>query len=196
MTVGLTGGYCSGKDEAARIFEKHGFTVIDEDAVGHEILDRMAGEVIAAFGAEIAAGYGRIDRKALGRIVFHDPAALARLEAIVHPAMVAETAARVRAVKGDALINAAILFKMGLQSLCRAVVCIKAPAWIRVMRAMRRDGLRPAEAAARVLFQKGTGPKSYGPAVDIYYVTNRGTRDSLETGVLRVLELLKRGKAS
>jgi dephospho-CoA kinase len=195
MTVGLTGGYCSGKDEVARIFEKCGFHVIDEDGIGHAVLDGKAGEVIAAFGPGVGKSDGRVDRKALSRIVFSSPSALARLEAIVHPAMVAATAARVRAGGNKVLINAAILSKMGLDSLCDAVVCVKSPAVLRALRAMRRDGISLPNAFRRVLSQKGTGPKSYGRAVDIYTIANRGTLRSLEGAAKAVLRQLERGWA-
>jgi len=195
MTVGLMGGYCSGKDEVARVFEKHGFSVIDEDEIGHAVLDEKAGEVIAAFGPGVGKGDGRVDREALGRIVFSSPAALARLESIVHPAMVAATALRVRAGGGRVLINAAILFKMGLDSLCDAVVYVKAPVILRALRAMRRDGISLPKAFRRVLFQKGAGVKSYGRTVDIYTIANRGTLRSLEGSAKAVLRQLERGWA-
>jgi dephospho-CoA kinase len=195
MTVGLTGGYCSGKDEVARILEKRGFYVIDEDAVGHAVLDLKAREVFSAFGSGVGAEDGRVDRRALGRIVFANPVELARLEAIMHPAMTEATAERVRSATGNVLINAAILFKMGLESLCDAVICVKAPVYLRALRAVRRDGLSFPAAVRRVISQKGTGLKSYGRAVDIYYVANRGTLRSLERSVEAVLKRLERGWA-
>lgn len=195
MTVGLMGGYCSGKDEVARVFEKYGFSVIDEDEIGHAVLDEKAGEVIAAFGPGVGKGDGRVDREALGRIVFSNPAALARLEGIVHPAMVAATALQVRAGGGRVLINAAILSKMGLDSLCDAVVCVKAPVILRALRAMRRDGISLPKALRRVLSQKGAGPKSYGRTVDIYTIANRGTLRCLEGSAKAVLRQLERGWA-
>ena len=88
MVLGLTGQYCAGKDAVARILERNGFRVIDVDRVGHEVLEERREEVAAAFGPGVRRADGSIDRRALGRIVFADPAALARHEAIVHPAMV------------------------------------------------------------------------------------------------------------
>ena len=195
MTVGLMGGYCSGKDEVARIFEKYGYHLIDEDEIGHAVLDEKAGEVIAAFGPGVGKGDGRVDREALGRMVFSSPPALERLETIVHPAMVAATAVRVRSGGDKVLINAAILSKMGLDSLCDALVVVKAPVILRVLRAMRRDGKSLLNAFRRVLSQKGTGPKSYGRTVDIYTIANRGTLRRLEGSAKAILRQLERGWA-
>ena len=90
LTVGLTGGIGSGKSTVAKILAELGAPSFDADKVGHEIY--LPGgpayrDVIAAFGNEIVAPDGTIDRKKLGPIVFADPPQLKRLEAIVHPRM-------------------------------------------------------------------------------------------------------------
>ncbi len=195
MTVGLAGGYCAGKDAVARIFEKHGFHVIDEDAVGHEVLDGMADRIASAFGPAAVSADGRVDRKALGRIVFGSPAALSRLEALVHPGMKALTAERVKAAGGNVLINAAILFKMGLDGICDAVVYVTSPAVIRVFRAARRDQIPLSAAFRRVFSQQGIRPKSFGGPVDIYTIANGGTMRSLERSAEAVVQRIMRGQA-
>jgi dephospho-CoA kinase len=196
MVLGLTGGYCAGKDAAARILAARGFSVIDVDAVGHEVLGLKAAEVAAAFGPSVRREDGTIDRRALGRIVFSDPAALRRHEAIVHPAMVEIVKARAAARQGDTLINAAILFRLGLEGLCDAVLCVTAPLPVRLLRAMRRDSASPGRALARIRSQKGLCPKSHGSAVDILIVRNSGSLLRLERGLAAALERIKKGKAS
>jgi dephospho-CoA kinase len=196
MVVGLAGGYCSGKDTAARVFERAGFTVIDVDEIGHEALAEKEREVTMEFGPRVHGPGGRVDRGALGRLVFSSPEKLARLERIVHPYMVERVRRSVQARRGDVLINAAILFKMGLDSMCTATVCVTAPLCLRILRAKKRDGLRLAEAFRRVYAQRGIRPKSHGSTVDTYYVRNWGTVRSLERSVRAVLGRIQRGKAS
>src|SRR5690606_27713057 len=86
--VGLTGGVASGKSEVARCFEALGVTVVDADAAAREAVavgSEGLGEVVAAFGPEVLAPDGSLDRPAMRRRVFADDAARAQLEAIVHP---------------------------------------------------------------------------------------------------------------
>jgi dephospho-CoA kinase len=180
MVLGLTGGYCAGKDAAARVFSRMGFTVIDVDAVGHDVLRQKAGEVAEAFCRGLLLPDGGINRGALGSIVFADPAALARLEAIMHPAMFLVVRDRVRAAPGDVLINAAVLVKIGLTGLCDAVICMTAPLPLRVLRGMRRDRATPLQVLRRIRSQKGLCPKSHGFAVDTHSVNNRGSLRRLE----------------
>jgi dephospho-CoA kinase len=196
MVVGLAGGYCSGKDTAARVFERAGFTVIDVDKAGHEALAEKEREVVSAFGPCIQGPEGHVERGALGRLVFSRPEKLKLLEGIVHPFMVEKVRRAVLAERGDVLINAAILFKLGLDSLCSAVVFVAAPACLRILRAKKRDGASLAEAFRRVRAQKGIRPKSHGSAVDTYYIRNWGTVRSLERTALAVLGRIQRGKAS
>jgi dephospho-CoA kinase len=195
MVIGLTGGYCAGKDAVARILAARGFSVIDVDSLGHDALRAKPDEVAAAFGPSVRSPDGSIDRKALGKIVFSDPAALALLESIVHPVMVAEVTRRVAAIHGDILINAAILRHMGLHSLCDAVVCVRAPMAARLLRALRRDRLSVRAALARIRAQKGIcGLPRHGflaaqfndSPVDTYTVRNRGSMRSLERRVARL----------
>ena len=186
MVVGLTGKYCAGKDRAARVFEDHGFFVIDVDALGHQILAANAARVMESFGPSVAAAGGGVDRRKLGRLVFADPAALARLEAILHPPMVSRVKELIVENGGDIVINAAILHHMGLHLLCDAVVCVTAPLLIRLARAVRRDALSVRDALARVRSQKGACPQSNDPPVDTYIVRNRGSARSLEHRIARL----------
>ena len=90
QTVGVTGGIGSGKSSAVQVLADLGAVVIDADRVGHEVYAPGTigfGQVVAAFGAGLVGDDGAIDRKRLGPIVFADPAALVRLNAIVHPAV-------------------------------------------------------------------------------------------------------------
>ena len=191
MVVGLTGKYCAGKDTVARIFASKGFTIIDVDLLGHEALAGNAREVVAAFGPGVSVTGGGVDRRALGRVVFKDSAALARLESIVHPAMVERVKSLVAQSEGNVVINAAILHRMGLHALCDAVVCVSSPFPLRLARAMVRDMLSFRDALARARSQKDICPQLNDPAVDIYSVRNRGSARSLERRVTRLVQRMQ-----
>lgn len=201
MVLGLTGRYCAGKDAVARILERRGFRVLDVDRIGHEVLEQRREEAAAAFGPAVRRADGSIDRRQLGRIVFADPAALARLEAIVHPAMVERVralAAAERAAGRDVAVNAAILRRMGLDGLCDAVCEVRACLPRRFLRAVRRDRLGPLQVLRRMRSQRqtGRGLKRKPPGVDTYIVRNdRATTRRLELSVDRLLERLRHRQA-
>jgi dephospho-CoA kinase len=102
LKVGLTGGIGSGKSEVARLLAERGAVIVDSDALARDAVAPGSpglAEVVAAFGPDVIGPDGALDRPALGRVVFADPAARARLEAIVHP--------RVRALADEAFAAAA-----------------------------------------------------------------------------------------
>ncbi|HEY9595658.1 MAG TPA: dephospho-CoA kinase [Spirochaetia bacterium] len=191
LVVGLTGRYCAGKDAAARALAGAGFDVVDADALSHEVLAEKAAVVIAAFGPGIRAADGGVDRRALGRIVFNDPAARARLEGILYPAITERIVRFIAASPRDVLINAPLLQRAGLEKICDAVVFVTAPVLVRLVRAMRRDGLSLGDAWSRVNAQKDVRPQTIGPAVDTYSVANWGSMRSLERRVSRLARDLR-----
>jgi dephospho-CoA kinase len=189
VVLGLAGGYCAGKDAVAGILAEVGFRIIDVDAVGHEVLrEAEARELVAArFGPGVLAPDGQVDRRRLGRRVFGDRRELAALEAIVHPRMVLRVREELALASGLVILNAAVLFRMGLDRVCGAVLCVRAPWWKRLDRARRRDGLGLVQGLRRIASQRGICPKLPGPGVDIYYVDNAGDRNALRERVLRLV---------
>jgi len=186
MVVGLTGRYCAGKDTVARALGARGYRIIDADALAHDVLAEQARIVIAAFGQGVQAPGGGVDRRALGRIVFKDAAARERLEAIIHPPVVARIRQQLAEAPGDAVINAPLLHKAGLHALCDAVLFVRAPALIRLVRAMRRDSLSLQDAIARLSSQGEVRPQLNGPAVDTYNVPNWGSARALQRRIARL----------
>jgi dephospho-CoA kinase len=191
MVVGLTGRYCAGKNAAADVFAEGGFDVIDADEVSHEVLIAKRDEVIAAFGPGVGAKEGGVDRRALGRIVFNDPAARSRLEGILYPVITERIKRFIVKSDRDVLINAPLLHRAGLQALCRAVVFIRTPSFVRLARAMRRDKLRMSDAWARINAQKDVRPQSIGPGVDTYSVPNLGSVRALRRRVRRLIARMR-----
>jgi dephospho-CoA kinase len=111
LTVGLTGNISTGKSTVARMLADLGAETIDADQVTREVMcagTPVHAAVVKTFGPEVLASDGEIDRKRLGKIVFADPAALARLEAIVHPATIETVARRVAASDARVIVVEAI----------------------------------------------------------------------------------------
>lgn len=176
MVLGLTGGYCTGKNTVASLLTARGWHCIDVDILGHVAVEESRDALVRRFGPAILRSDGSLDRKALGRIVFAEPAALHDHEAIVHPRMLAlleeclESAHRVAYPAGTtslACINAAILYRMPQISRCDAVIEVVASQAVRLERAAQRDRLGAADALQRIASQEylwhlrpGTDPDS------------------------------------
>ena len=179
MVIGLTGKYCAGKNEVAEFISAFGFYIVDEDKIGHEALEAVSGTLISMFGNLITDSDGRISRPRLGRLVFADDRSLERLESVVHPWMVEATRDRLRnRAQPNAVVNAALLFKMGLHALCDFVMIVRAPAIQRLYRGIKRDETSLNAALRRMCSQRllNSAPED----VDIINIWNIGSRQRLE----------------
>lgn len=181
MVIGLTGTSCAGKNEVASVMESLGFFVIDEDRLGHEALEMNRDRLVSIFGDGILTD-GHVDRKKLGSLVFSSSEGLRKLESVSHPWMVAETARLCRdAVSSGriAVINAAILEKMGLHELCDDVVVVDAPFELRYERARARDGISLEKFRDRCRTQVDIGKKSETLGKNIVKIVNDGDKKQL-----------------
>jgi dephospho-CoA kinase len=156
--VGLTGGIGAGKSTVAAILAELGARVIDADRIGHEVY-RPGTEghrrVVAAFGPGVVAADGTIDRRALGAIVFADPAARTRLNAIVHPLLAAEVGRRLAAARAEGftapiVVEAAILLEAGWQSLVDRIWVVSTARENAIARVMASRELTRAEVERRL----------------------------------------------
>ncbi len=189
--IGLAGGYCAGKNEAARCLEARGFLCLDMDAVGHEALASSAEAVAERFGGEAIGRDGLPDRKALGRIVFGDPRSLADLEAILHPAMEGTARSWIESHPDrDLCVNAALLHKMGLMAMLDAAIEIRAPLLVRVARGMRRDGLGLSGVLERLRSQRDFPRLLRERGKPVLAVLNSGGRAALAARLDAALEKL------
>jgi len=147
----LTGSLGMGKSTAAKFFAAAGVPVHDSDAVVHALYEGEAVPLIeAAFPGSTTNG--KIDRGKLAAIVLNDNAALARLEAIVHPLVFASrekflAAARARGAR-VVVLDVPLLFETGTESRCDAVVVVSAPADVQRRRAFERPGMTEDKFAA------------------------------------------------
>jgi len=196
LKVGLTGGIATGKSTVARHFEERGAAVADADALARALVEPGAAgyePVVREFGAGIVAPGGGIDRPSLGRIVFADPERRARLEAILHPLILAEEEAfiaRVAALGGAriAVVNAALLFEAGTWKRYHRVVVVHCAEAIQVERVMKRDGLGPDEALARIRVQMPAAEKIRLGHYDIDTSEGFGVTETRAREVWRHLE--------
>lgn len=158
LTVGLTGGYATGKSFVARAFEQLGCHVIYADKLGHDVL-LPGGEAYApaidAFGREILTPDAIIDRKKLGTLVFGSRELLDRLSAIVHPAvfrleerLLAQYA--VEDPSGIVLIEAAILIETGRYKRFERLIVTWCDLETQIARAIKRDNLSRDDVLARI----------------------------------------------
>ena len=162
VLIGLTGPIGCGKSTVAGwLGERPGVVVIDADRIAREVLDR--GEpaleaVFARFGEELRRDDGSLDRAALGRIVFADPAALLDLEAITHPAVrprILAAIADAEAEGADAVVIEAIrLVEGGLAEVCDEVWLVTCDPEIQRDRLVGR-GSSAEDAAQRIAAQAG-----------------------------------------
>ena len=151
--VGLTGGIGSGKSTLMQWFQKQGVPCFESDAVGRKLLDTDLREAVSeAFGAELYLQTGSLDRKALAEKVFANPAALAKLNQIVHPAVaIAFEDFKKQHANAPFVINeAAILFETGGYKNYDVVILVTAPKSDRIERIINRDGSTKAEVIKRV----------------------------------------------
>lgn len=155
LLIGLTGGSGAGKTSALAALKELGGTVLDCDAVYHQMLrtdEALRGDIVDAFGPVFTPD-GALDRQKLGTQVFSDPAALARLNAIIYTHLPPEL---LRRAAGQTLVglDAINLVESGLADLCRCTVAVLAPAEDRVRRIMARDGISRDYARLRIAAQK------------------------------------------
>jgi len=184
--IGLTGGYCAGKNEAALCIEESGFRVIDVDKLGHKALELKTDALVRAFGCGILNPRGEIDRRALGAIVFADPETLRRHEAIVHPAMLGLLDEEL-GFSPRTCINAALLYRFPQLERCALVLEIKAPLLIRYRRARQRDGLGPIAFLQRIASQRPLWklrPRDRPPVV---FIRNANNRQALRSRIEKTL---------
>lgn len=165
--IGITGGTGCGKTTALNTLKEYGALIIDCDAVYHELLSgshALINELGEAFPGAVIEG--KLDRKALGAIVFKNESKLNVLNSITHRYIIEETVRRLReyAMNGGSIaaIDAIELISSGVSRLCCATVGVIADEDVRVERIMARDGISREYAKMRVKAQKS----------NTYFITN------------------------
>ena len=154
IVLGLTGSIGMGKTTAAATLRRFGVPVFDADRVVHHLLESGGGAVeqVSTAFSHVRGKSGGIDRGLLGQRVFGDPAALDRLERILHPMVAAAEKrflAHARARHQPlAVLDIPLLFETGGERRCDYVLVVSAPAFIQRQRVLRRPGMTERRLAA------------------------------------------------
>lgn len=159
--LALTGGIASGKSTIARRLAEHGAVIVDADQIVRDVQQRGSAvleKIAAEFGDDVIGAEGELDRAALGGRVFGDPAAVARLNAIVHPAVRAESARRFSgAFQGDpravVIYDVPLLVEARVDDPWELIIVADAPSSVRHRRLVELRGMSDADATARIASQ-------------------------------------------
>ena len=188
VRVGLTGGIASGKSTVSAILAELGAVVIDADVLAREVV--AAGTpgleaVVAEFGDHVLTAEGELDRPAMGALVFADPGARKRLEAIIHPLVHQRSAELEAEAAPDAVVvhDIPLLAEVGRAGSFDAVVVVDAPVEVQVARMERDRGWSREDAEARIAAQASRADRL---AIATYVVDNTGTLDDLRRRVAEV----------
>jgi dephospho-CoA kinase len=181
VDVGLTGGIACGKSEVGKILKSLGVPVLDTDVVAHELMEPgtpIYRNVVGHFGSKVLTAENRIDRKALGALVFADREARSRLNQVVHPAVGAQWRAwrEERRRNGEsAVVMIPLLFEVGATDGWSVTVCVAAPESLVIQR-LRSRGWNEDEARQRIASQMPLDDKRRRADV---VIENDGTLETL-----------------
>jgi len=188
IKIGITGGIGSGKTTVCKIFEKLGIPVFYADTVAKEIMitDPVLREgIINTFGNDSYDFAGKLNNKYIAQLVFNDQQELAKLNALVHPAVFRAFDSWEDTIAADVpytLKEAALLFESGSYKMCDKNILVTAPADVRIARVIARDAVTREQVEARMDKQLHDDEKK---KIADFLITN----DESRSVILQVLEL-------
>jgi dephospho-CoA kinase len=184
LRIGLTGGIASGKSTVAQLFAARGATVLDTDAIAREVVEPGTpglGALVNALGGGILDDAGRLDRTELRRRVFADAATRREVEAILHPAIVAELEHQSQHAPGPyQLFVIPLLVESRLGHIVDRILVVDCPEEEQLRRLMSRDG-ESRESALRMLDAQATRERRLAEADDV--IDNGGPPAALSAQV-------------
>jgi dephospho-CoA kinase len=193
--IGLTGNIATGKSTVRRMLERLGARGIDADALAHQVMGPgtpVWQAVVEAFGREILRPEGRIDRRRLGRLVFAAPKALKRLEAIVHPAVIARVEELIaQATEPVVVIEAIKLIEAGMHEDLDALWVVTCRPEQQLARLLAQGRLSEAEARGRIAAQPPVEAKL---ALADVVIDNSGPVEETWARVKRAWEEIPEGR--
>ncbi len=198
LVVGLTGGIGSGKSAAADEFARLGAMVVDTDAIAHELTGpggAAVPEVRRLFGRAFVDASGAMDRKRMRDLVFSDAEEKARLEALLHPMIRAESVRRIASAAGPYVVHVVPLLieSAGYRDRVGRVLVVDCPEALQVARVRQRSGL-PEEEIRRIIASQIQREKRLAAADDV--IDNSGSIAALQQQVRQLHEnYLARAKA-
>jgi dephospho-CoA kinase len=185
LVVGLTGGIGSGKSAAADEFARLGATVVDTDAIAHELTGpggRAISEIRRLFGDGAIGADGAMDRKAMRERVFADPGVRKALEGVLHPMIRDESARRIAAARSAYVVHVVpLLVESGdHRRRVQRVAVVDVPEAIQLERVRRRSGLADDEVRA-IIAAQASRQERLAAADDV--IDNAGTLEALRARV-------------
>ena len=185
LVVGLTGGIGSGKSAAADAFAKLGATVVDTDAIAHELTGPGGAaipELKRLFGDSLVDETGAMDRKRMRERVFADAAEKQRLEALLHPMIRSESERRIAAAAGPYVVHVVPLLveSPDFRARYRRVLVVDCPEALQVARVRQRSGLREDEVR-RIIASQIQRESRLAAADDV--IDNSGTIAAMQQQV-------------
>jgi dephospho-CoA kinase len=192
--IGLTGGIASGKSTVSAILRRLGAQVIDADALAREVVEPHQpawNEIVNTFGKEILQADQTLDRKKLRKLVFDEPKARKRLEAITHPKIrrLAQRKIAESAATGAPIVvyEAPLLFETGIHLWLRPVILVACDTAAQKRRLRQRDNLSQAEIEQHLGAQMSLEEKR---KLADYVIDNNGTLEDLENTVERLVQMI------
>jgi dephospho-CoA kinase len=193
MIIGLTGGIATGKSESAKYLQELGAYCIDADLISKELTQKglpAFHSLVKEFGENILLSDGSLDRKKLGNIIFSNKKSKSKVEEILHTHIIYHINKIVLKKKNEyniVIINAPLLFEVGLDRLCDKVIVVWAPHKIEIARLVIRDNLNIQEAKKRIQSQMPIGKKM---ELADFVVDNSGTKQKLKRNITSLYKLL------
>ena len=185
FVVGLTGGIGSGKSRVGELFVERGAALVDTDAIAHQLTGPGGAAMpalLAEFGAPVADAEGALDRAAMRRLVFADPARRRRLEAILHPMIRQEADRRCReALAPYVMLAVPLLVESGAyRERCQRVLVVDCPEALQIARVMARSGY-DENAVRAIMAAQATRAERLAAADDV--IVNDGDFSALAAQV-------------
>lgn len=197
--IGLTGQTGAGKSTVRKLLKAKGAAVIDADSVAHEVADNNLScltDIVEHFSCMVLDEKGKLNRRALGRIVFSDRKKLALLNKIMFPYIVSAIKGQVTAYEQAGaqiiVIDGATLIESGCAKMCSVLVSVTADEETRLTRIIHRDGISKRDAVRRVSAQN---PEEFYIKASDYVIKNNGTPGDLERAAEKVLDEIERDKS-
>jgi len=196
LRVGLTGGIATGKSTVGAMFVELGCHLIESDQITHQLFEpgqAVHATVVQQFGKRILAGDGTIDRRILGDIVFKDPQARAKLNSLVHPAIIQRQQEWLKEMDaqdpgGIAIVDAALMIEVGTYKNYDKVIVVTGSPEIQRERLRARSALSEEQIESRIRSQMPTEEKlKYADFV----IDNSGSIGSTRAQVERVYRQLR-----
>ena len=197
--IGLTGQTGAGKSTVRKLLKAKDAAVIDADFVAHEVADNSLScltDIVEHFSCMVLDEKGKLNRRALGRIVFSDRKKLALLNKIMFPYIVSAIKGQVTAYEQAGaqiiVIDGATLIESGCAKMCSVLVSVTADEETRLTRIIHRDGISKRDAVRRVSAQN---PEEFYIKASDYVIKNNGTPGDLERAAEKVLDEIERDKS-